>query len=182
MKLNNNFTLDRYGLHVRLVTEEDSEFILKLRTDFNLAKYLNSTKNDIEIQKQWIREYKIREECGTDYYFIYSLNGNNIGLSRIYNIKGKTAISGSWICLPGLPFEYPILTAIIVREIFFEILEIDIDLFDTRKDNKKVIKMHHLFGAHKIYENDIDVYHYLTAEDFKISKPKLLKYMNINLD
>ena len=34
--LNTDFTLDKYGLSVRLVKEEDAEFIVKLRTNENL--------------------------------------------------------------------------------------------------------------------------------------------------
>jgi hypothetical protein len=182
MKLDRNFTLNRYRLQVRLVNDEDAEFIVKLRSDSKLAKYLSVTQNDVEIQKQWIREYKIREEQGLDYYFIYFYEGKRIGLNRIYNINGKTATSGSWICAPDLLIELPISTLIIMREIFFEILLLDIDYMDTRKNNKKVIKMHNLQGAHKIFENEIDVFHYITTNDFKTSKPKFLQYFNLTED
>lgn len=178
MKLESNFTVERYGLQVRLVNEGDAEYIVKLRSDPKLGMFLSVTQNDVEKQKNWIRDYKIREELCLDYYFIYFYNGQRIGVNRIYNINGKTATSGSWICSPNLPFELPIITVVIIREIFFEILKLDIDLFDTRKGNKKVIKMHHLLGAHKIFENEVDVYHILTKEDFKISKPKFLKFIN----
>ncbi len=182
MILDSNFSLDRYGLQVRFVNKDDAEFIVKLRTDPKLGKFLNPTDIDLEKQKKWITDYKKREKLGDDYYFIFFHNGNRIGLNRIYNINGKkTATAGSWICTPNLPFEIPLLTVVIIREIFFEILQIDIDLFDTRKENKKVIKMHNLIGAHKIFENEIDVYHYLTKDDFKKSKQKFLQYINIDL-
>jgi len=176
--IDSNFNYEKYGLKVRLVNEEDSEFIIKLRTNPKLAKFLNNTQNDIEKQKEWIREYKIREKNGKDFYFLYYYKGEKIGLNRIYNINGKVATAGSWICMPDLPYEIPWLTVVIIREIFFEILNLDIDIFDTRKKNKKVIRMHHLLGAHKIYENEIDVFHYLTKDDFKKSKPKFLQYIN----
>jgi len=176
--IDSDFKLEKYGLFVRLVNENDSQFILNLRTDPNLSKYINSTENDIEKQINWIREYKIREKNGKDYYFIYSQNGEYIGLNRIYNINGKVGTSGSWVCKPNIPYELTWLTVVIIREIFFEVLNLDIDIFDTRKENKKVIRMHHLLGAHKIYENEIDVFHYLTKEDFKKSKPKFLQYIN----
>lgn len=182
MKFDSDYTLYRYGLTVRLVNEDDAEYILKLRTDPKLGMFLSTTQNDVEKQKQWIRDYKLREKEGTDYYFVYLHEGVRIGLNRIYNINGKTATSGSWICSPGLPFELPLLTVVIIREIFFEILELDIDYMDTRKENKKVIKLHHLLGAHKTGENNIDVFHYLTKEDFKINKQKFLSYINVNLD
>lgn len=181
MKLDRNFQLDRYGLHIRLVTEEDAEYIVKLRTNPKLGMYLNPTKNDLASQIQWIRDYKKREELGVDYYFIYSYNGELVGVNRIYNIKDKSATAGSWVCSQNLPFELPFLTVVIIREIFFEILQLEIDYFDTRKENKKVIRMHNILGAHKMGESDTDIYHYMTSEDFKKNKSKFLGYIGIKI-
>jgi len=179
MRISSNFTLERFGLHVRLVNEKDADFIIKLRSDPKLGLYLNPTQNDVVNQKQWITDYKKREEQGLDYYFIYLFNEEKIGLNRIYNIKGKTATSGSWVCSPNIPFELPIITVVIIREIFFEILGLDIDFMDTRKDNKRVIRMHHLQGAQKIYENEIDVYHILTEETYRANRVKFMSYINL---
>ena len=180
-KLDKNFQLERFNLHVRLVNEDDAQYIIKLRTDTKLGMFLNPTQNDLEAQKQWIREYKERETLGQDYYFIYSYNGVHVGVNRIYNIKNKSATSGSWICSPNLPFEIPILTVVIIREIFFELLKLEIDYFDTRKDNKKVIRLHDIQGAHKMGESDIDVFHYLTIEDYNKNKTKLLSYIGLTI-
>lgn len=180
MKLTKNFTLNKYGLYLRLVDESDADYILKLRTNPKLGKFLNTTKHDIYEQAKWIQDYKKREYIGTDYYFVYFYNNQRIGLNRIYNINGLTATTGSWICSPGLPIELPLLTVVIIREIFFEILGLEIDYMATRKDNKKVIKMHHLLGAKKTGENEIDVFHSLTKQDFKKNKQKFLSYINID--
>lgn len=65
IKLPNNFELDRYGLHVRLVGEEDAEFIVHLRTDEKLSRYINKTNVGVDKQKEWIKQYKKRERYGT---------------------------------------------------------------------------------------------------------------------
>jgi len=182
MKLSSNFSLNRFGLNIRLVNEDDADFIVELRSDPKLGAFLNPTQNDVERQKQWIKEYKKREEQGLDYYFIYLNNGERIGLNRIYNIKGQTATSGSWICLPNLPFEFPLITVVIIREIFFEILGLQIDYMDTRKDNRKVIKMHLLQGAKEISSNEIDVFHILTKEAYGVNKEKFMSYINLKND
>jgi hypothetical protein len=39
MKLPLNFTFEKYGLFLRLVEEEDAEFIVKLRTNPQLGKF-----------------------------------------------------------------------------------------------------------------------------------------------
>ena len=54
-KLPENFELDRYGLHVRLVREEDAEFIVELRTSEHNSRYIHGTVGDIEQQKVWLR-------------------------------------------------------------------------------------------------------------------------------
>ena len=71
MKLDSDFTYEKYGLQLRFVNEDDAEFIIKLRTDPKLGKFIHSTSSDIEEQKKWIRAYKKREQAGTDYYFIF---------------------------------------------------------------------------------------------------------------
>ena len=55
-KLDKNFQLERFNLHVRLVNEDDAQYIIKLRTDTKLGMFLNPTQNDLEAQKQWIRD------------------------------------------------------------------------------------------------------------------------------
>jgi len=182
-KIDKDFELDKYGMHVRFVNEADAEYIVKLRSDSKLGKFLSITQNDIITQKQWIRDYKIREELGQEYYFFYSYQGIPVGVNRIYNIniKDKTATSGSWICSPNLPFELPFLTVILIREFFFELLQLETDHFDTRKGNKRVIRMHNILGAQKTGESDIDVFHCLTKEAFKKNKPKLLEYVGIKI-
>ena len=84
-KLPLGFKMNKYGIDVRFVEESDAEFILSLRTDPKLSRYLHATDNDVEKQRQWIRKYKEREAHGKEYYFMYIKNENKLGVSRIYN-------------------------------------------------------------------------------------------------
>ena len=45
-KLNSNFKLEKYGLEVRFVEEKDAQFILGLRTDSRLGRYISETSLD----------------------------------------------------------------------------------------------------------------------------------------
>ena len=105
MKLDSDFTYEKYGLQLRFVNEDDAEFIIKLRTDPKLGKFIHSTSSDIEEQKKWIRAYKKREQAGTDYYFIFFKDGVPVGLNRLYWIKEDSYTSGSWVFSPDAPFE-----------------------------------------------------------------------------
>ena len=81
------------------VTEDDAEFILKLRCDPMNSKYLHKTDCDVDLQQHWIREQLERKG---DYYFIVSCNkdGRKVGLISLYNIdeNKKTGEFGRWIC------------------------------------------------------------------------------------
>ena len=176
-KISRDFTLNRYNIQVRLVEETDADFILKLRTDSQLSKFLNTTDNNIEKQKEWIREYKKRELQGLDYYFIYYHEGEPIGLNRIYNIEKERGTCGSWICQKGLSLELPVLILTIVREILFDTLNLKYDFFDVRKQNKKVIKTHLLFGAEQVNEDELDYFYVLSKENFYRNRDIILNML-----
>ena len=93
--------LSTKNIKLELITEDDAEMILKLRTDPKLNKFIFETDPDIEKQKEWIREYKKRELRGEDYYFSVKLIESNetIGYVRAYNInkEEKRCEWGSWI-------------------------------------------------------------------------------------
>lgn len=180
MKLDSNFTFEKYGLKVRLVNENDASFIVNLRTDPKLGRYINPTPSDISQQIKWIREYKQREKEGTDYYFIYYFQDEPIGVNRIYNIHENYASAGSWVCRKGLVPAQVFATSIICREIFFEILNIEEYRFEVRKANKQVLRFHKLCGAKITEENELDYFLILTKMEFNNHKENLLKLLKLN--
>ena len=99
-RLPSDFEISKYGVHCRLVNENDASFIVKLRSDEKRSRYIHSTDNDVESQKQWIRDYKIREANGVEYYFIYEADGVPFGVNRIYDMHDDHCTEGSGVCLP----------------------------------------------------------------------------------
>ena len=178
-KLPADFSLDRYGVHVRLADVQDSEFILSLRTNETLARYIHATPNDIEKQRAWMREYKKREEEGKEYYFIYSYQNEDFGVNRFYNVAHDHATSGSWVCKQGIRSDLPILTILIAKEIKYDILNHTHEFFDVRKENKLVQKTHLLFGAKQIGETDTDYSYSVRKEDYYMHKTKILKILGL---
>lgn len=178
-KLPQNFELDRYGLHVRLVQEADAEFIVKLRTDETLRRYLGQTKNDIAAQRDWIAKYKQRETEGTDYYFIYYHNEKPIGVNRIYNIEEDKATTGSWVCVADINPVLSISTMLIVREVFFEELQIATNCFTVDKRNARVLKLHQMMGATISREDEINYYFTQTNDSFEDSRNRIVKLFGL---
>lgn len=173
------FHLNKYGVDVRLVVEDDTPFILSLRADKWLTRFIHQTDNDENKQREWIRNYKIREAEGKEYYFIYSKDGKPFALNRIYNIDGVKCTSGSWLSVPGTPMELSIPTALINRDIMFDIIGLKEDNFDVRKGNLKVQKFHQMTGSIKTGETELDILYRATPESHEKGKKSILKLLNL---
>lgn len=173
--LTKGFTLNRYGLDVRYVNEDDAEFIIDLRTDPKLSRYINATKPDIQAQKDWILKYKERESQGLDYYFIFEKNGIKLGLCRIYDIKQNEFTVGSWLFSPDAPKGAAILADIITREIAYESFPDKKLYFDVRKDNINVLRYQAAFHPEIIEEDDLSIYYTQSKELFNKTKRMILR-------
>jgi len=175
--LPSNFELDRYGVTCRLVQESDAEFIVKLRSDPKLGRFLHASDGDVQKQIEWTREYKKREAEGLDYYFIFSKDGEDFGLCRIYNIDWThlTFTNGSWVCKPGTLPKSVMLTSVITDEIAYDILGLIINIADIRKDNKKVVRFHEdVVGVYRYGETDLNYLYISTPETRKNNRLKKL--------
>ena len=148
----------KYGLNIRLVNESDAKKIMELRTDLKLAKHLHTTEQNLERQKLYIREYKIREGNELEFYFAFLIKEFNdpIGFYRIYNIDylNKSFSIGSWIFQQGILEKFAILADIICKQIGFEFLGLESCYFDVRRENKKVMKYHKLYSPIFIKEDE----------------------------
>lgn len=156
----------QYGLIFRLVEESDAAFILSLRTDPKLSRYLSPTGDELTAQTEWIRAYKIRESLGREYYFLYADEaGNPLGVFRLYNIEDKTVTSGSWLASRDNDEFTAIKADLFLSKLIFEDLLFDKCLIDVRKANKKMVRYHRLFFK-TIREDEQDIYMYMDKERY----------------
>ena len=162
---------------LRLASIQDAEFILSLRLDSNLNKYVNPTDNDISKQKHWQRKYEEREKSRTEFYFIItSLSNSALGTVRVYDIKGDSFCWGSWIIKPNAPAYTSIESALSIYEFAFYQLGFQRSHFDIRKENVRVIKFHEGFGARQT-SSDADNYYYnFEKSDYEVTKNRYKKF------
>lgn len=179
IKLPSDYQIEQYGIKFRLVKEEDSDFILSLRTDKKMALFVHETDNDLGRQREWIRRYKLREMAGTEYYFVVSFNDALCGTIRITDIDfdNKVCGSGSLFCAPTVPENIAPLITIIQRNIEFEVLGMETEYFDVRVLNKKVNRFHRLFGAELIRSTEIDNFYVMRKEIFMQTRDVMLKFL-----
>ena len=162
---------------LRLVEESDAQFILDLRTK-EKAKYLSKTDNNLDNQINWIKNYKIREKDGKEYYFVIeNKESERIGLVRAYKIEDDSATSGSWIMLDGVKTEATLEGVLLLYEFILEYLGKEKIFFDVRKDNKKVWRFHKSYGAVQIDEDELDYFFEFSKDSFKIMKKEYQKYL-----
>lgn len=156
-------------IRLRLVEEDDAEFILTLRTDQLKSRHLSRVENDLEKQKAWIDEYKKRENAGQEYYFVISdIEGNRLGVVRLYDFRGDSFSSGSWLIKDGSPNYTAIESALAAYEFAFCQLGFSRSHFDVRKTNKRVVDFHRRFGAVITSEDELNYF-------FSFSREKYLK-------
>ena len=66
-----------------------------------------------------------------------------------------------------------------MRDIMFDCIGLQNDLFDVRKGNSHVQKIHKMMGAKMIGETDLDYLFKLSKSDYQVSKEKILQLLNL---
>jgi len=162
---------------LRLVCVDDAEFIVRLRSDESKGKYLSASDNYLAAQRAWITEYKERELAGSEYYFvIQGVDGECLGVVRLYDFQGDSFCWGSWIMKPGAPSYAAIESALTVYEIAFGELHFKQSHFDVRKKNEKVVGFHKRFGAEVVNEDADNWYFVITEENYASAKLRYSKF------
>lgn len=174
-----DFKYNDMGLEVRLVDEKDVDYILSLRTNKHLTRFIHQTDDNRGKQLDWIRSYKKREQEGREYYFIYFHEGKPIGLNRIYNIFEYYGTIGSWICNPNNETEVSLATYMLMFDLMFDHIKLDITLFDVRKENKHVWKLHKMLGAQLVGESEIDFYFTLNKATYYKNRINIINLFNL---
>ena len=172
--------LNNMSIEIRLVETEDAPFIVELRNDPRLGRYLSKTSSSITEQEKWIIDYKEREALKEEFYFLISENGIKRGLYRLYNINKYSFTIGSWLFTKCEILNLPIFIDIIISDFGFDVLNIPILLFDVRKENKKVIHYHLLKRPLIYYEDNLNLYCLLKREKWEDTKGRVAHFFNIS--
>lgn len=158
----NIYKLSGEKVKLRLVEVKDAQFILSLRQNPSLSKYISSTNITIEQQENWIKNYKVREKEEKEYYFIVgNLDSIPVGTVRIYDISfdEKKCVWGSFI----LSSKRPNGSSYEVMDLTIKFIEEELNLkqikLDVRKDNVKAIHIYEKFGFVRISEDELNYFY-----------------------
>ncbi len=169
---------NKYGLSFRPVEVSDAQFILELRTDENLGKYITKTDNGIDRQRLWITEYKKREKAEQEYYYVTEDQlGNSLGLYRLYNFEGNCFEGGSWLYKKAVPPGAPVLGDFAIRDIAFEELKFEYCNLLVRRKNKPVLQYHMSFNPEITKEDEVDIYLRVSRENYLQRRNRFLRML-----
>ena len=114
-------------------TVEDAGLILNLRTDEKKGRFLSATSFSLEVQQAWLRAYTASTGHS---YFIIERVGQAIGTVRLFDPRGKSFCSGSWIIANGQPASVAMESALMVYAYALDHLGYDQTHFNMRAANE----------------------------------------------
>ena len=166
------------NLNLRTVAIEDAEFIYNMRQNQNKTKFLSKVTGTVDSQKEWIKNYKQREEKKKEFYFVIeSKDERKLGLVRMYDFQDNSFCWGSWLIKEDAPKSTAIESALQIYEFGFYSLGFEKSHFDVRKGNDKVISFHQRFGAKIVDEDALDYFFNFEKSDYEITKEKYKRYL-----
>ena len=134
------------AFRLRPVSTDDAPFIIKLRTDPRLGKYLHTTSPSVDDQIAWTRRYYEREG---DWYFIVeqASNGEPHGAVAIYNYEAGDASAewGRWILKRGSLAALE--SSSLVYDAGFDRLGLMLMYSRTEEVNQPVVSFHTSLGS-----------------------------------
>ena len=137
-----DYKLEGKYVTLRSVEESDAEFILSVRNDPRISKYLPPLNVTVEQQRQWIA--KQRSDNNSYYFLLETPKGEPIGSISVYDIKGDTAETGRF-CSLGDPASN-IETCIMLNDFCFDALSLKSIHIWVYEGNKPVIALNQSFG------------------------------------
>lgn len=120
----------------------------------------------LEVQQNWLRAYAVSTVQAN---FIIEREVQAIGTVRLYDPRGKSFCSGSWIIADGQPASVAMESALMVYAYGPDHLGCEQAHFDVRAANEKEWKFHESFGAKLLRQVGDDCFYELSMDSIQSS-------------
>lgn len=182
--MRHNIILEGYGVRLRPVTFDDSEFIVTLRNMPHAVGKIGDSATTIVDQNKWLQKYMERQG---DYYFVIeSRLGKKLGTISVYNINmdNSTAELGRTVVIPGSFAVIP--ASVLLIDFCFQQLKMEMLVGCVVSTNKDVIRFNQQLGytvtdtvSHELSIGGrfVDMVHIqLTKKRWQEHRDQLVKY------
>lgn len=137
-----DYKLEGKYVNLRSVTEDDAEFILEVRNNPQISKYLPPLNVTVEQQSQWITKQRADKDS---YYFILETPDlTPIGTLSVYDIVDDHG-EGGRSCSIGEPFAN-IEASVLLNDFTFNTLNLSYATIWVYEGNKSVLALNEAFG------------------------------------
>lgn len=154
-------------INLRLVEEGDAGFIINIRSVPTKAGFLSVIESSVDDQKNWIREYKKRENIGAEYYYIIETKDNHpCGTVRLYDFFGQSCSFGSLILGDNKPPKAALESTMATFSLAFNILKISHCEIKTAKSNAHAISFFKRLGVQQYGEDQNEIFLVYRRETF----------------
>lgn len=162
---NHDVAISGVNINLREANVEDSEFILKLRTNPKKSMYINQTDDDINKQIEYMKRYKtISDEW---YFIVEDKNNKPLGTHSVHKQpilckrwENNNLGIGRWIMDDSANIYQSIESDFLIKKFAFETLGLELLPMIVHKDNESVLKFHKRWGAEIIGYSE-EIKHYL---------------------
>jgi len=164
------------SINFREANASDAEFILGLRLDKDLNRYIYKVDDDIEKQKNYIKN--CHEDPTQVYFIIENKDKKPLGTIRIHDFTEETFTLGSLVVRKDTSRHVPIESIFLSLAYGFK-KGFNKVLFCVKKANKGVASVYKKLGAVLISEDDHSFYYEYTPALYNQTNPKyhrLMKY------
>ena len=137
------------------MTVNDAAYLYSLRNDARYSEHLSKVSGSVQIQRDWISDYKAREEKSKElYYVIERLDGTQCGFVRLYDIGKSEFVWGSWILDDNKPKKAALESAVLSFGVGFERLGLERAFIEVRRENTHATQFYRRFGMREIGSDD----------------------------
>ena len=137
-----DYKLEGKYVTLRSVEESDAEFILSVRNDPRISKYLPPLNVTVEQQRQWIA--KQRADKDSYYFLMETPQGEPIGTQGIYDIIDNHGECGRYCCI-GEP-KAAVEASFLLSDFVFNRLKLDYTTIWVYEGNKSVLALNYSYG------------------------------------
>ena len=141
-----NQIIEGKNTNLRIASENDGAFILELRLNPLLNKFIGETDPNLEKQQQWIKKSFVNTK---DFHFIIEdKNKLPCGTIAVYNVDydQSKAEWGRWITEPKTPITISVESAILLQFFAFKKLGLKMLYGGANNLNWQVVNFHKIYA------------------------------------
>ena len=172
-------------VNLREVEIEDSAFILELRMNERLSRYISKISTNLHKQINYLKNYK---SLNNQWYFIIeNKKGEALGTIRIYHYpeysnypqysEAGNLGTGSWLMKEGSSPLESIESDYLCKDFFFNTLNQEFTPMEINKDNRTVIAFHNKWGTKPIGDIGHSYTYRLYKDDYLRNKPYFNRFL-----